>query len=154
METTAADRRRGQAVVLRVRSLLADPAARRGLVYVASRKDAERYADELAQLGTRVAAYHAGMKAAHRQRVHEEFLGDELDVVVATSAFGMGIDKPDVRFVVHAAAPESLDSYYQQIGRAGRDGEPAEITLFHHPEDLHLQRFLTASRAPEARYVG
>lgn len=136
-------------VMTRVRALTADPATRRGLVYVASRKDAEFYADELAQCGVGVAAYHAGMKAADRERVHEQFLAGELDVVVATSAFGMGIDKPDVRFVAHASAPESLDSYYQQIGRAGRDGQPAEITLFYRPEDLSLQTFLTASKPPE-----
>jgi ATP-dependent DNA helicase RecQ len=143
------DRRRRSAVVSRVAALMAEPATGRGLVYVASRKDAEYYADELGQLGLRAAAYHAGMKSADRQRVHHQFLADDLDVVVATSAFGMGIDKPDVRYVVHASAPESLDSYYQQIGRAGRDGQPAEITLFYRPEDLRLQTFLTASRAPE-----
>jgi ATP-dependent DNA helicase RecQ len=88
------------------------------------------------------------MRAADRERVHEEFLADELDVVVATSAFGMGIDKPDVRFVLHASAQESLDSYYQQVGRAGRDGAPADVMLFYRPEDLHLQTFLTASAAP------
>ncbi|HEX2263864.1 MAG TPA: ATP-dependent DNA helicase RecQ, partial [Pseudonocardiaceae bacterium] len=136
-------------VITRVRALTADPATRRGLVYTASRADTEFYADELAQCGVRVAAYHAGMKAADRQRVHEQFLAGKLDVVVATSAFGMGIDKPDVRFVAHASVPESLDSYYQQIGRAGRDGQPAEITLFYRPEDLSLQTFLTASKAPE-----
>ncbi|MGY1748992.1 RecQ family ATP-dependent DNA helicase [Modestobacter sp. SYSU DS0511] len=149
VERESDDRRKRSAVVVRVGGLMSDPATRGGLVYVASRKDAEYYADELAQLGHRVAAYHAGMKAADRSRVHAAFLGGEVDVVVATSAFGMGIDKPDVRFVVHASAPESLDSYYQQIGRAGRDGEPAEVYLFHRPEDLHLQTFLTASRAPE-----
>jgi ATP-dependent DNA helicase RecQ len=138
-----------QAVITRVRTLTADPATRRGLVYAASRKDAEFYAGELAQCGVRVAAYHAGMKAADRERVHEQFLADQLDVVVATSAFGMGIDKPDVRFVVHSSVPESVDSYYQQIGRAGRDGQPAEITLFYRPQDLSLQKFLTASKAPE-----
>jgi ATP-dependent DNA helicase RecQ len=135
--------------ITRVRSLTADPATRRGLVYAGSRKDTEFYAGELAQCGVRSAAYHAGMKAADRQRVHEEFLADELDVVVATSAFGMGIDKPDVRFVVHTSIPDSLDSYYQQIGRAGRDGQPAEITLFYRSQDLSLQTFLTASKAPQ-----
>jgi ATP-dependent DNA helicase RecQ len=137
------------AVITRVRALTADPATRRGLVYVASRKETERYADELAQCEVRVAAYHAGMAMADREKIHEQFLADELDVVVATSAFGMGIDKPNVRFVVHASAPESLDSYYQQIGRAGRDSQPAKITLFYRPEDLSLQTFLTTSKAPE-----
>ncbi|WP_410592783.1 RecQ family ATP-dependent DNA helicase [Amycolatopsis sp. lyj-23] len=140
---------RHQAVLTRTRALTADPATRPGLVYVTSRKDAETYADELAAEGVRVAAYHAGMKAADRERVHEELLRDDLDVVVATSAFGMGIDKPGLRFVLHAAAPESLDTYYQQIGRAGRDGEPAEITLYHRPRDLGRQKFLTAAKAPE-----
>ncbi len=140
---------RHQAVLTRTRALTADPATRPGLVYVTSRKDAETYAGELAAEGVRVAAYHAGMKAADRERVHEEFLRDDLDVVVATSAFGMGIDKADLRFVLHAAAPESLDTYYQQIGRAGRDGEPAEITLYHRPRDLGRQKFLTAAKAPE-----
>jgi ATP-dependent DNA helicase RecQ len=136
-------------LITRVRALTADPATRSGLVYVASRKDAEFYADELAQIGVRAAGYHAGMRAADRERVHEEFLDGDLDVVVATSAFGMGIDKPDVRFVAHASIPDSLDTYYQQIGRAGRDGAPAEISLFYRPEDLSLQKFLTASKAPE-----
>jgi len=137
------------ALLTRVRALTADPATRAGLGYVASRKDAEFYADELARIGVRAAVYHAGMKAADRERVHEEFLDGDLDVVIATSAFGMGIDKPDVRFVVHASVPESLDTYYQQIGRAGRDGEPARIQLFYRPEDLSLQKFLTAGKAPE-----
>jgi ATP-dependent DNA helicase RecQ len=143
------DEDRHQAVITRTRALTADPATRPGLVYVTSRKDAETYAEELAEEGVRVAAYHAGMKAADRERVHEEFLNGALDAVVATSAFGMGIDKADLRFVLHASAPESLDTYYQQIGRAGRDGEPAEITLYHRPRDLGRQKFLTAAKAPE-----
>jgi ATP-dependent DNA helicase RecQ len=140
---------RHQAVLTRTRALTADPATRPGLVYVTSRKDAETYAGELDAAGVRVAAYHAGRSAGDRERIHEQFLDDQLDVVVATTAFGMGIDKPNVRFVVHASIPDSLDSYYQQIGRAGRDGEPAEITLYHRPRDLGRQKFLTAAKAPE-----
>jgi ATP-dependent DNA helicase RecQ len=77
-------------------------------------------------------------------------MAGELDAVVATSAFGMGIDKPDVRFVLHAAAPASVDAYYQEIGRGGRDGEPAMVELLHHAGDLDLQRFLTARRPKPA----
>jgi ATP-dependent DNA helicase RecQ len=143
------DAAKRQAVITRTRALTADPATRPGLVYVTSRKDAETYTDELAAIGVRVAAYHAGMKAADRERVHQRFLDGELDAVVATSAFGMGIDKQDLRFVLHASIPESLDTYYQQIGRAGRDGAPAETTLYYRPQDLGRQKFLTAAKAPE-----
>jgi ATP-dependent DNA helicase RecQ len=142
------DRRDREELVVRVQALMAEPGTRSGLVYTSSRKDAEHYADALAQLGVRAAAYHAGLPAGRRSQVHEGFLDGSVAVVVATSAFGMGIDKPDVRFVLHASPPESLDSYYQQIGRAGRDGDPAEIALFYRPEDLNLQRFLTAHKAP------
>ncbi len=121
-----------------------------GLLYTASRREAEDYADALAARGVRAFGYHGGMKAADRDAVHERFAAGETDVVVATSAFGMGIDRPDVRFVVHASVPDSVDTYYQQIGRAGRDGEPAEVLLCYRPEDLARQRFLTRSAPPEA----
>jgi ATP-dependent DNA helicase RecQ len=115
-----------------------------GILYTATRKDAETHAARLRQDGVDAEAYHAGMKAAERRRIHDGFMAGAPAVVVATSAFGMGIDKPDVRFVAHASVPESLDSYYQEIGRAGRDGEPADAMLFYRPEDLGLQKFLTA----------
>jgi ATP-dependent DNA helicase RecQ len=117
-----------------------------GLLYVPTRKDAERYAADLVARGVAAAAFHAGMKADDRRRVQDGFTRNEVGVVVATSAFGMGIDKPDVRFVAHAATPGSLDAYYQEIGRAGRDGDPAEVVLFHRPEDQGLQQFLATRR--------
>jgi ATP-dependent DNA helicase RecQ len=140
------DMRRAE-VVERAVELSADGT---GLVYCATRKDTVAYADELRSRDVRAAAYHAGMKGADRDDVHARFLDSDLDVVVATSAFGMGIDKPDVRFVLHAASPASLDAYYQEIGRAGRDGDPAEVMLLHHASDLNLQRFLTARRPKPA----
>jgi len=112
-----------------------------GLLYAATRKDTEKYAAKLVAEGLRAEAYHAGRSAGDRERIHELFLNDELDVVVATTAFGMGIDKPNVRFVVHADIPESLDSYYQEIGRAGRDGAPASAVLHYRSEDLGLRKF-------------
>ncbi|MFF7362048.1 RecQ family ATP-dependent DNA helicase [Streptomyces sp. NPDC008125] len=117
-----------------------------GLVYAATRREAEEYANELSLLGLDVAAYHAGLPAQERGDVHDRFLAGALDVVVATSAFGMGIDKPDVRFVLHASVPGSLDAYYQEIGRAGRDGEQSRAILAYRPQDLGLQRFFSAGR--------
>ncbi|PZE28035.1 RecQ family ATP-dependent DNA helicase [Curtobacterium sp. MCBD17_028] len=122
-----------------------------GLLYVATRKETEWYADELADRGRNVRAYHAGLKASERQEVHEAFLAGTLDVVVATNAFGMGIDKPDVRFVVHADVPESVDAYYQEIGRAGRDGDPATTTLHYRAEDLGLRRFFASGTPAKAK---
>jgi ATP-dependent DNA helicase RecQ len=112
-----------------------------GIVYVSTRREAEEVADELCSGSLRAASYHAGMKSAERDDVQERFMDGELDVVVATTAFGMGIDKADVRWVFHAEVAESLDSYYQEAGRAGRDGEPAEIVLFYRSEDVGLRRF-------------
>ena len=121
---------------------------RPGLVYTATRAGTERYAAALAERGLRAAAYHAGMRSGERDEVHERFRDDHLDVVVATTAFGMGIDKPNVRFVVHADIPDSVDSYYQEIGRAGRNGEPADAVLHYREEDLGLRRFF-AARSPD-----
>jgi len=81
------------------------------------------------------------MRGGERDETQQRFMDDQLDVVVATTAFGMGVDKPNVRWVLHAEISESLDSYYQEIGRAGRDGEPAEAVLFYRAEDLGLRRF-------------
>jgi ATP-dependent DNA helicase RecQ len=122
-----------------------------GLLYAATRKDTQSYAAKLTEQGLRAEAYHAGRADADREDIHERFLEDQLDVVVATTAFGMGIDKANVRFVVHADIPESLDSYYQEIGRAGRDGEAAAAILHYRAEDLGLRKFFgTHSPDPEA----
>lgn len=112
-----------------------------GIVYVATRKHAEDVAESLLGEGLKAAAYHAGLKASEREEIQDAFMDDRLDVVVATSAFGMGIDKPNVRFVYHYDVPESVDLYYQEIGRAGRDGEPARAVLFYRPEDLGIHQF-------------
>ncbi|MGZ4603915.1 MAG: RecQ family ATP-dependent DNA helicase [Kineosporiaceae bacterium] len=115
-----------------------------GIVYSATRKSTEELAEDLQDRGLRVRAYHAGLRTAEREDTQRAFMEDELDVVVATTAFGMGIDKPDVRFVVHAEPADSLDSYYQEIGRAGRDGRPALAVLVYRQEDLGLRRFFAA----------
>src|SRR3954453_13877058 len=116
-----------------------------GIVYAATRKRTEELAAALAERGVDAIAYHAGLKASERETAQERFMDSEVDVIVATTAFGMGVDKADVRFVFHAEVPESVDSYYQGGGRAGRDGEPASAILFFRPEDLGLRRFFAGS---------
>ncbi len=120
-----------------------------GLVYVQTRAETEEYAEALRKAGENALAYHAGLSAAERSQVHDTFLTSDDVIVVATSAFGMGIDKPGVRFVLHAEPAESLDSYYQQIGRAGRDGQPATAVLYFRPEDLRLPRFFSSGTVDE-----
>ncbi len=112
-----------------------------GLVYAATRRRAEAVAADLQARGIEAAAYHAGMRASEREGVQTRFMSGGVRVVVATTAFGMGIDKPGVRFVFHHDISESVDSLYQELGRAGRDGEPAESVLFYDPADLNLPRF-------------
>jgi ATP-dependent DNA helicase RecQ len=114
-----------------------------GIVYVATRKHAEELAGALRERDVEATAYHGGMKKAEREEVQGAFMEGEAEVVVATNAFGMGVDKLNVRFVFHYDVTDSVDSYYQEIGRAGRDGEEARAILFYRPEDLGLQRFLT-----------
>ncbi|WP_082522998.1 ATP-dependent DNA helicase RecQ [Geodermatophilus sp. Leaf369] len=115
-----------------------------GIVYSATRAGTVELAEALVERGLRCRSYHAGLRKAEREDVQRAFMADELDVVVATTAFGMGIDKPDVRFVLHAEPADSVDSWYQEIGRAGRDGEPAVAVLFFRQEDLGLRRFFAA----------
>ncbi|GAB2979175.1 RecQ family ATP-dependent DNA helicase [Frigoribacterium salinisoli] len=127
-----------------------------GIVYVATRKETEAYAAELAERmpDRTVVAYHGGLRSAERGDLHARFHDAEIDVVCATSAFGMGIDKPDIRFVVHADVPASLDEFYQEIGRAGRDGDDARTTLFYRPEDLALRRFFASGLPGRADLKG
>ncbi|HWD75083.1 MAG TPA: RecQ family ATP-dependent DNA helicase [Solirubrobacteraceae bacterium] len=113
-----------------------------GIVYVATHRVSQELTDDLMDAGVRARAYHAGLGAKRRREVQDAFMHDQgCDVVVATIAFGMGVDKSNVRWVFHEQISESVDNYYQELGRSGRDGEPARTRLFYREEDLGLRRF-------------
>ncbi|UXI01213.1 ATP-dependent DNA helicase RecQ [Photobacterium sp. TY1-4] len=122
-----------------------------GIVYCNSRKRVEQITEKLCESGIRAAAYHAGMAHDERAQVQESFQRDDIHIVVATVAFGMGINKPNVRFVVHYDIPRNIESYYQETGRAGRDGLPAEAVMLYDPSDLAWLRRCLDEKADGAQ---
>ncbi|HYA18924.1 MAG TPA: RecQ family ATP-dependent DNA helicase, partial [Bryobacteraceae bacterium] len=134
------------------RELLSEASRRPAIVYTPSRKQAESVA-ALLSADFRTAAYHAGLDAERRRRVQEDFLAGKIEVIVATIAFGMGIDKPNIRSVIHTALPGSIEAYYQEIGRAGRDGEPSRAILMHSYADRYTHDFFFERSYPDVKVL-
>ncbi|MDB4958650.1 MAG: ATP-dependent helicase, RecQ family [Myxococcales bacterium] len=123
------------------------------LVYAATRKNAETYAAALKKAGMRARVYHAGLEDTVREKAQDVFMSGQLDVIVATNAFGMGVDKSDIRLVVHADIPRSPEAYYQEAGRGGRDGKPTKCVLLFNHGDIRLQEFLIEASYPSAELL-
>ncbi|WP_405399691.1 DNA helicase RecQ [Maribacter sp. Asnod2-G09] len=125
-----------------------------GIIYCLSRKSTESIAEKLRNAGFKAKAYHAGMSSDERSTVQEEFITDKVPIIAATIAFGMGIDKSNVRWVIHYNLPKNIEGYYQEIGRGGRDGLPAHALLFYSFADVaQLRRFITQSENADVEYA-
>ncbi len=133
---------------IRVRDILSSQNSGSAIVYAATRRSVDRISNDLQRHGFSASAYHAGLPSAVRKQAQERFQHSEIAIIVATSAFGMGIDKPDVRAVVHYDIPASLEAYYQESGRAGRDGLPSHAILLYNQNDRSLQEMLLRSNSP------
>ncbi len=120
-----------------------------GIIYCATRKNADQVCEHLKAQGIAATKYHAGLGGEERRQNQEAFIYDQSLVMVATNAFGMGIDKSNVRYVIHYNMPQSLENYYQEAGRAGRDGERAECILLYHAQDVAVNRYLIENKAPD-----
>lgn len=138
------------AIILDVLSSLADGS---GIIYVGTRAKADELLEILLSAGIEAVGYHAGMQAEERQWVQNNFMGGKAQVIVATNAFGMGIDKKDIRFVIHYDLPGTIEAYYQEAGRAGRDGKPSVCLLLYNPKDRYLREFFIRGDNPSPELV-
>ena len=136
-----------------IRGLASAHAGGSGIIYSSTRKSVEQVARRLAEARLSVVAYHAGMEDAERVRAQDEFMSGARQMIVATNAFGMGIDKPDIRFVAHYHMPGSIEAYYQEIGRAGRDGGPADCTLLFNYADKRTQDYFIEGSYPPPEVI-
>ncbi|HEY9402059.1 MAG TPA: RecQ family ATP-dependent DNA helicase [Pyrinomonadaceae bacterium] len=139
--------------IAHVKSLAAEAKGGSGIIYSSTRKSVEQVARRLKDAGLSVVAYHAGMEEAERTRAQDDFMSGRVQMIVATNAFGMGIDKADIRFVIHYHLPGSIEAYYQEIGRAGRDGLPSECVLLFNYADKRTQDFFIEGSYPPPELI-